>query len=65
MQTGALGVVADLDLRVRELAKFLDCLYVGRAHVRGRDHAQSAAVLRKLAQLVDQQPQTAPFDERH
>ena len=65
VEAGALGVIADLDLRVGQLAKLFDGFHVGRAHVRGRDDPQLAAVLGEGGQLVHDEAQTAPLDERH
>ena len=63
MEPGRLGVVADLDLRIGQLAKFLDGFHIRCAHVRSGDNAKFAAAVRKLPQLVHDEPQTAPFDE--
>ena len=52
MQSGTLGVVADLDLRIGQCAQLLNGLYVRSAHIRGGDDAQLTAALRKLPQLV-------------
>ena len=63
METGAVGVVADLDLGVGQPVQLLDGLGVGGAHVGGGDHPQLAAVLGKGAKFFQDQPQTAPLDE--
>ena len=65
MEAGRLGVVADLDLRIGQLSKLLNGLYICCAHIRGGDDAELAAAVRKLPQLVHNEPQTAPFDEGH
>ena len=65
MEPGALGVVADLDFRIRQLAQFFDSLYIGGTHVGSGNDTQLSAVLGKLPQLVHKQAQTAPFDEGH
>ena len=65
MEAGSLGVVADLDLRIGQLAKLLDGLHIGSAHVGGGDDTELAAVLREFPQLVHDKPQAAPFDEGH
>ena len=65
MEACCLGIVADLDLRIGQLAKFLDGFHIRCAHVRSGDNAKFAAVLRKLPQLVHNEPQAAPFDEGH
>ena len=63
MQTSTLGIIADLDLRVRQLAQFFNGFYIGCAHVGGGNNTQFTAVLRKFPQLVHQKTQTAPFDK--
>ena len=63
MEAGDLRVVTDLDLRIRELAQLLDRFHIGRAHIRGRDDLQLAAVLGKGGQFVHDETQPAPFDE--
>ena len=55
VKAGDLGVIADLDLSVGQLAQLLDGLYIRGSHVRGRDDPQIAAVLCEGAQLVDDQ----------
>ena len=65
MEPGALGVVADLDFRIRQLAQFFDSLYIGGTHVGSGNDTQLSAVLGKLPQLVHKQAQTAPLDEGH
>ena len=65
METGRLGIVADLDLRIGQLSKFLNGFYIGSAHIGGGDDAELAAAARKPPQLVHDEPQTAPFDEGH
>ena len=65
MEPGRLGVVADLDLRIGQLAKLLNGFYIRCAHVRSSNNAELAAVLRKLPQFVHNEPQAAPFDEGH
>ena len=63
MEAGDLGVVADFDLRVGELAQLLDCLHIGRAHIGGRDDSQLAAVLDEGGQLIHDKTQPAPLDK--
>ena len=63
MEPGALGVVADLDLRIGQRAQLLDGFYVRSAHIRGGDDAQLTATLRKLPQLVHDEAQAAPLDK--
>ena len=65
VEPGRLGVVADLDVRIGQLSQFLNGFHIGSAHVGGGDDAELAAVLRKLPQLVHDEPQAAPFDEGH
>ena len=65
MEPGRLGVVADLDVRIGQLSKLLNGLHICCAHVGGGDDAELAAAVRKLSQLVHDEPQTAPFDEGH
>ena len=65
MEAGRLGVVADLDVRIGQLAKFLDGFHIRCAHVGSGNNAELAATVRKLSQLVHDEPQTAPFDEGH
>ena len=59
-----LGILCFYDKNGRA-AKFLDGFHIRCAHVRSGDNAKFAAVLRKLPQLVHNEPQTAPFDEGH
>ena len=63
VQTGAVSVVADLDLRVGQLAQRFDGFGIGGSHVGGGDHPQLSAVLGELTQLLDNQSKAAPFDE--
>ena len=63
MQAGTLGVIADLDKRVGQLAKLLDGFYVGSTHVGSSNNAQLAAVLREGSKLVHNQTQATPLDE--
>ena len=63
MEASALGVIADLDLRIGQLTKLLDRLYIGSSHIGSRDDAQLATILRKLPKLIHQQAQAAPLDE--
>ena len=65
VETGRLGVVADLDLRIGQPAQLLDGFHIGSANVGGGDDAKLAAVLRKLPQLVHDEPQATPLDEGH
>ena len=65
METCCLGIVANLDLRIGQLAKFLNGLHIRCAHVGSSDDAELAAVLREFPQLVHDKPQAAPFDEGH
>ena len=65
MESGRLGVVADLDVRIGQLSKLLNGLHICCAHVGGGDDAELAAVLRKLPQFIHDEPQAAPFDEGH
>jgi len=65
MEAGCLGVVADLDLRIGHLSKLLNGFHVGSAHVGGGDDAEFTATVRKLPQLVHDEPQAAPLDEGH
>ena len=65
MEPGRLGVVADLDVRIGQLSKLLNGLHICCAHVGGGDDAEFAAAVRKLPQLVHDEPQAAPFDEGH
>ena len=65
MQAGALGVVADLDFGVGQLAQFLNGLHIGGAHIGGGDDPQRTAVLGEFPQLIHQEPQAAPLDEGH
>ena len=65
VEPGRLGVVADLDLRIGQLAKFLDGFHIRCAHVGSGNNAELAAVLREFSQLVHDESQTAPFDEGH
>ena len=65
MEARCLGIVADLDLRIGQLAKLLNGFYIRCAHVGGGDDAELAAAMRKLPQLVHNEPQAAPFDEGH
>lgn len=58
-----LCIIADLDLRIGELAQLFDCLHIGRAHVRGCDDTQLTAVLGEGCQLVHDETQPAPLDE--
>ena len=63
MKSRDLGVVADLDLRIRKLAQFLDGFHIRRTHVGRGNDSQLAAVSRKGGQLVHDQSQTTPFNE--
>ena len=63
MEPGRLGVVADLDVCIEQFSKLLNSLHVGSAHVGGGDDAELAAAVRKLPQLVHDEPQAAPFDK--
>ena len=65
MKSGALGVIADLDFGVVQLAQLLDGLDIRGTHVGGGDDSELSAVLGKLPQLVHNESQTAPFDEGH
>ena len=65
VEAGRLGVVADLDVRIGQLAKFLDGFHIRCAHVGSGNNAELATVLREFLQLVHDEPQTAPFDEGH
>ena len=65
VEPGALGVVADLDFGVGQLAQFFDSLYIGGTHIGSGDDAQLAVVLGELPQFVHEQAQAAPFDEGH
>jgi hypothetical protein len=65
VETGRLGIVADLDVRIGQLSKLLNGLHIRCAHVGSGNNAELAAVLRKFPQLVHNEPQTAPFDEGH
>ena len=65
VETGRLGIVADLDVRIGQLSQFLNGFHIGSAHVGGGDDADLAAAVRKLPQLVHDEPQAAPFDEGH
>ena len=65
MKPGDLGIVADLDLSVRQLAELLDRFDVGRSHVGSRNDTQLAALLGELRKLTHNQAQSAPLDERH
>ena len=49
VESGALGVVADLDFRVGQLAQFFDSLYIGGTHVGSGNDTQLSAVLGKLS----------------
>ena len=60
-----LCIIADLDLRIRELAQFLDRLYVSCTHVRSCNDPQLAAILCKGPQFVHDEAQAAPLDERN
>ena len=48
MQTGALGIVGDFDLRIRQRRKLLDGLDIRCSHVRCGDDPQLAATLREI-----------------
>lgn len=63
MEPGALGIVANLDLRIGQLAKFFDGFYVRRPHIGSGDDTQLAAILGELPQLIHKQTQPAPLDE--
>ena len=63
MQTGTLGIIADLDKRVGQLAQFLDGFYIGSAHVGSRDNTQLATVLCEGGQLIHNEAQAAPLDK--
>ena len=65
MEASCLGVVTNLDLCVWELSEFLNGFYIRCAHVGSGDNTELSAILRKLSQLVHNEPQTAPFDEGH
>ncbi len=65
MEPGDLGVVADLDLCVGELAQFFDSLHVGGTHVGCGNDPQLTAVLREGSQFIHDETQTAPLDEGH
>ena len=65
MEASCLGVVTNLDLCVWELSEFLNGFYIRCAHVGSGDNTELTAILRKLSQLVHNEPQTAPFDEGH
>ena len=65
VEPGRFGVVADLDLRIGQLSQFLNGFYIGSTHIGGGDDAELTVAVRKLPQLVHDEPQTAPFDEGH
>ena len=56
VEPGRLGVVADLDVRIGQLSKLLNSFHVGSAHIGGGDDAELAAAMRKLPQLVHDEP---------
>ena len=56
MEPGRLGVVADLDVRIGKLSQLLNGFYIGSAHIGGGDDAELAAAMRKLPQLVHDEP---------
>jgi len=68
VQSGAGSVVADADLGVGKASEQFHRPRVGGAHVAGRQHTEPRAVSGRggcqPAQVVDQQPQAAPLDER-
>ena len=65
MEPGALGIVADLDFGIGQLAQLLDGLDIRGTHVGGGDDSKLSAVLGKLPQLVHDKPKTAPLDKGH
>ena len=65
MQTGTLGVIADLDKCVGQFTQFFDSFHIGCTHVGCRDDAQFAAVLREGGQLIHNEAQAAPLDKRN
>ena len=65
MEASCLGVVTNLDLCVWELSEFLNGFYIRCAHVGSGDNTELTAILRKLSQLVHNEPQATPFDEGH
>ena len=65
MEPGTLRVITDLDFGVGQLTQFFDGLHICSPHIGSRNDAQLSAILRELAQLVHNKPQTAPFDEGH
>ena len=65
MEPGALGIIADLDFGIGQLAQLLDGLDIRGTHVGGGDDSELSAILGKLSQLVHNKPKTAPFDEGH
>ena len=56
VEPGRLGVVADLDVRIGQLSKLLNGFYIGSAHIGGGDDAELTAAMRKLPQLVHDEP---------
>ena len=65
MEASCLGVVTNLNLCVWELSEFLNGFYIRCAHVGSGDNTELTAILRKLSQLVHNEPQATPFDEGH
>ena len=65
MEARCLGIVAELDLRIRQLAKFLNGLHIRCAHIGGGNDTEFTAILSKLSKLVHNEPQATPFNEGH
>ena len=65
VEAGTFSIVANLDFSVRQLTQFFDGFYIGSAHIGRSNDPKLSAILRKLAELVHQQAQTAPLDEGH
>ena len=65
MEPRCFCVVADFYLRIVQPAKLFDGFNIRRTHIRRGNNTELAAVLRKLSQLVHDEPQAAPFDEGH
>ena len=59
-EAGALGVVGDADLHVRQAGEPLDRGGIGGAHVGGGDHPDRDAALTQLLEGRDEQAQTGP-----
>ncbi|KAF5041879.1 hypothetical protein DSECCO2_518430 [anaerobic digester metagenome] len=64
MEPGPLGIIGYPDGRIREGRENLDRLDISRPGIGGRDHPETTAMPDKLFQIIENQPDPAPFDER-